>query len=416
MDVLPAYLSLEHLGDELVVLGVSEIRIAERADRDQVIETADGPVRARPGDFIVSMPSGERYPIQACIFFGGYEILSVVGRWFVGRRLRTARRAWPVTAPAIELDYGTDRGIVSASCGAWVYQSDEQDFGVINEDAYSATYEVVGAAAELTRCDWHARFARLTTAVILMPSLLIGISLLALTFPMIGTALLVVEAVLLLVGVGAVWWSRRAKWSLKAAVVAGRQIARDCQVAVAALGSPVSDRFPIVALWRAAQDTASGPAQLTPENLRNVKNMIDRWREYIRHESERHHRAESIVEALPWAAAILMLICMCWVLVTHDVDVKLFSIWLPSVVSTAHAWHWHGQVSQRAQAAIDMARMLRFVKTRLTALAPHDEIDPADAVREGEVIAALRMLCLCAAQHSLRELSLAAAEEAHVPV
>jgi hypothetical protein len=405
-----ALLSTKDLGQELVVLSTSEIRTAERAEQAIVVETADGPVRARLGDFIVSMPNGERYPIRPAIYFGSYEVVSVVGRWHVGRRLRHPRRAWPVRTAALEFDYGAERGVVSATRGAWLYQSDEHDFGLINEAAQRVSYAVVGTATELASRDWRARFTLLSSTLIGLPPVLIGISVLALSFHAVTDALLIVEALLLLLGAGAAWWSRRENWPLKAALVAGQQMARDYQAAVAALGLPTSDRFPMMTLWRAAQDDAAGQAPPTTNQLRDVKDLVDRTVDQLRKEAEGHHRAARFTGLLPWAVAFAMLACVPVLLATHHQGLKLFTIWLPSVLGAAHAWHWHRQVEQRAHAAGEMSRMLLFVKTRLVALAPREESD-----HESEVVASLRMLCLCVAQHSQGELCMAAAEEAHVP-
>lgn len=416
MDGLPAHLPAERLDAEIVVLGTSDVRAAERAEQAALIETADGPVQARPGDYIVSMPNGERYPVLPAIYLGTYEIISVVGRWHIGRRLRHPRRAWPVKSAAVDFDYGIGRGVVTAPRGAWIYQSGDEDYGVINESAQQTSYAVVGNAAEVTSRDWHALFSRLSTAVIWMPPVLIGMSLLALGFEELTDALLVAEVVLLLLGAGAVWWSRRQDWALKAALVAGQHMARAYQVAVAALGLPTSERFPMLALWRAAQDDPPVPARPDATRLRGVKDLVDHSVQELREEAESHHRMARLTSTLPWVAACVMLAGVPVLLATHHLGLKLFLIWLPSLLGAAHAWHWHHQVEQRAMAVQELARMLRFVKTRLVALAPRDDEPYPDATRDGELVAALRLLCLCVARHTQTELCMAAAEEAPVPV
>src|SRR6266849_6463543 len=89
----PTHLFKGELGPELVVLSVSIVRIAQRVGMEELVETADGPVRARVGDFIVATADGERYPIPPFVFFGTYRVLVRVGARFVGRRLLHARRA-----------------------------------------------------------------------------------------------------------------------------------------------------------------------------------------------------------------------------------------------------------------------------------------------------------------------------------
>src|SRR6266849_1935975 len=117
------------LGPELVVLSVSIVRVAQRVETEELVETADGPVRARVGDFVVTTADGERYPIPAFVFFGAYRVLGQVGARFVGRRLLHARRAWEVLADHAEFDYhaecdyGPGRGKVAAPKGGWIYRS-----------------------------------------------------------------------------------------------------------------------------------------------------------------------------------------------------------------------------------------------------------------------------------------------------
>jgi hypothetical protein len=56
----PAHRFRGELGPELVVLSVSIVRIAQRVQMEELVATADGPVRARVGDFIVTTADGER--------------------------------------------------------------------------------------------------------------------------------------------------------------------------------------------------------------------------------------------------------------------------------------------------------------------------------------------------------------------
>lgn len=406
---------LEGLGPELVVLTTGDIRLAERAQAPGVVETGDGPVRAQAGDFIVAMPSGERYPVHPAVYFGSYELISTVGPWHVGRRLLHPRRAWPVRAAAVEFDYGNGRGVVSAPQGAWVYQSADDDFGVIAEAAQPVSYVVVGTQAELARHHWHERFARLSALLIAVPPVLIGLSLLALMWPALHTPLLLLEALLLLVGAAAAFWSRHRQWALKAAVTVGQTLARDFQVVVRALHLPVSDRFPALALWRAAQEAAQGRDSAKPSDadlLREVKSLIDRTVDRLRTEVQAHKRATRLVKAMPWVLAAVMLVCVPALLLTHHLGLKLFvMIWLPALLGAAQAWHTHGQREQRALAAAELQHVLLFAKRRLVASA-----QPASPAALEEEAAVLRLLCLCVAQYTQRELAMAAAEEVHVPV
>src|ERR1022692_554495 len=83
----PPHLYKGELGPEMVVLSVSLVRVARRVETESVVETADGPVKARVGDVIVTTSEGEHYPIPSSVFFGAYQVLGGVGTRLVGRRL-----------------------------------------------------------------------------------------------------------------------------------------------------------------------------------------------------------------------------------------------------------------------------------------------------------------------------------------
>ena len=46
---------------------------AVRSEADEVIETLEGPLLARAGDWIVTGIAGERYPVKPDIFAATYE-------------------------------------------------------------------------------------------------------------------------------------------------------------------------------------------------------------------------------------------------------------------------------------------------------------------------------------------------------
>jgi hypothetical protein len=175
----PTHLFKGDLGPELVVLSVSIVRIVQRVELEELVETADGPVRARVGDFIVITAEGERYPIPPFVFFGTYRVLGRVGPRFVGRRLLHARRAWEVLSDDAEFGYGPGRGKVAAPKGGWIYRSDENDYGYINPDAKKKAHVVVGTVAELNSVDWEAQFRRTAAIMSWLPPAMTLIALLA---------------------------------------------------------------------------------------------------------------------------------------------------------------------------------------------------------------------------------------------
>src|SRR3974390_1823382 len=161
----PADLVDAMLGPELVVVSSSIVRSAQRVDSEMIVETADGPVSARVGDFIITTDEGEHYPISAFVFYGTYQILGAIGTRFVGRRLLHARRAWEVLSDRAEFDYGPRRGKIAAPQGGWFYRSDETDFGYINPDAKKKAHTVVGTVEELNGYNWAAWFRRGVSAL-----------------------------------------------------------------------------------------------------------------------------------------------------------------------------------------------------------------------------------------------------------
>ena len=143
------------VSEPIVVLSRSEIRNAEILETQQDFQTADGFVTGRPGDVVVTAYGGERYPIPRSVFFGTYEVIGQVGRRLVARRLIHTRRAWPVVSANAAFDYGKGRGTVAVMKGAWLYQTDDADFGVINPDVKHKGHTEAGTVASLSR-DWEA--------------------------------------------------------------------------------------------------------------------------------------------------------------------------------------------------------------------------------------------------------------------
>ncbi len=399
----------------------SEIRIAEQAVQPGVVVTTDGPVSVRPGDLIVSMPAGERFPILEPIYFGTYEVLSKVGNWFVGRRLLHPRRAWPIESAGAELDYGAGRGWVSGARGDWIYQSDDDDFGLINSNASSQSYVVIGKASELGSAGSSVqRFNLYTSVVALLPPILTGLALLALHWygnhPALAKALLALEALLLVLGVWGAWYMRTRRWSLRVAIMSADAIARKYQIAAQALGVTASEFFPMMALWRAAQNEGTQAPPLSRKSVATLKKLIDESYQHILVDLEHHHRLERHADALSWFAAAVVLFCLGMVAFADQHSYKLIAIWLPSVVGAAHAWTWRRQSLGRVNAASEMLKELRFIKTRLVSLTSDASLDQPEGTSRPETLAVIRMLCHAIAQHSQRELRFTAAETAGIPV
>lgn len=407
-------------GEELVVLSTPEIRAAERSTERKTIETADGPVDARPGDFIVSMPNGERFPISAGVYFGTYEVLSSVGNWFIGRRLIHRRRVWPVTSSAAEFDYGSDRGSVAIDRGSWLYQSDESDYGVINATAAVTSHTLVCQESALKHADW-VRAVRWTDNVLgMLPVLLIALGVIALgvqaNSPNVALWLLASEGALLVAGVLLAWRSRSGRWHLRAAVEGGAALAREFQTVVAALGQRQSEAFPMMALWRAAQADSGSTQPPQQTSLSAIKERLNATIDRLTSDLHRHHKLERSVEKLSWIAAAVVLAALAAAATTHQSGYKLLAIWLPSVVGACHAWLWQRQIRERADSERELISTLQFARNRLMALTREARSAEEKSTAQTELIETLRFLCRCIASHTQRELKLHVSSETPVPV
>jgi len=419
----PSHLFKGELGAEIVVLSVSVVRAAQLLDAASDIETADGLVKGRVGDFVMMQANGERYPIRASVFYGTYQILGRVGSRFVGRRLLHARRAWPVKSIGAELDYGPGRGKVAAPLGGWVYRSDDDDYGFINAEAKKSAHIVVGNARSLERTNWKELFQRTVQIVSLLPPAMTLIALFAYKAAIsqdesLSQLLLGVEGACLVFGAGLVWWVRTDRWVLKAAVAVGTEVAREFQCAVELLGQKGSELFPSMALWRAAQSTEESVATgyLSPELLRRVKDQVSATYERVRTEIEAHHREEKRAARLSWISVMLVLCCLVYAGGTHSQIAELVAIWLPSVVGALHSSVWRRQIVNRIGAGREFLSELEFVRTQLISLVPNDRLDPNGGAQFESLRATLRMLCRAAAEHSQRQLQFAISEDPNLPV
>jgi hypothetical protein len=417
----PTHLFRGELGPELVVLSTSIVRIAQRLETEAEIETADGVVKGRKGDFVVTAAGGERYPIPAEVFFGTYEVLGNVGSRFVGRRLLHARRAWPIESAHAEFDYGPGRGRVAAPRGGWIYRSDEEDYGLINAEAKSKAHIVVGEATELEHANWEMRFRHGTLLSVILPPVLTLIALLAYSSALrleyvAAEALLVIEGICLILGIAAIWWIRRDRWVLKAALIRSTKFALTFQCAVGLLGQRESEIFPSMALWRAAQHDWPTVLSTSSDSIRNLKNQVYTVYDQVRHEVDTHNAAEKFAEKLAWVAALAVVGCIGYAVGSHSLFSELTAIWLPSAVGGVHALFWRRQLSRRINAGQEFLAELAFVRSQLVALLPEDKIDPKDAPAKEALRATLRVLCRAVAEHAQRQLQFALGEVPAIPV
>jgi len=412
----PADIFQGKYGDEIIVLSVSVVRSAQRLEADADIETADGVVKGRAGDFVITQSNGERYPILASVFYGTYQIIGRVGSRFVGRRLLHPRRAWPIESPHGELDYGLGRGKVAVPRGGWVYRSDEDDYGLINAEAKTIGHVEVGNAKSLERRNWKGIFRWAVRLLALLPPIMTMVALFAFRADhAVSRNLLEVEGGCLILGAAAVWWIRKDRWVLKAAVAEGMRFAVNFQSAAELLGQKRSDLFPGMALWRAAQTEESHVGFFSSQTLRQVKEQVYTTYEQVTEEMEAHHMEEKRAITLSWVSVIVVLCCIAYAWGTHDPYSELLAIWLPSAIGAIHASMWRRQIINRIGASREFLSELAFVRSQLMSLVPNDKLDDnnqhVEMLRE-----TLKVLCLAAAEHTQRQLQFAIGEEPNVPV
>lgn len=419
------------LGEALVALSRPEIRQAQRVAQATPMMTADGQVTGRPGDVRIRA-NNEEYPIKAEVFYGTYEVLGSVGEQMVVRRLMHTRQAWPITSDDAIFSYGPGRGDVAIARGGWMYQSDDDDLGVINREAYQRSHAVVGPAREQGACDWALRFRVAATALTFLPAGLTALGLAAFVAYAVGhqhglsKALLAIETLLLLAGAGLLFWMKRQRWMLRAAVQEGSRLALTFQCAVRLLGHRASAQFPGMALWRAAQSPQDGRADQSlsrggPEvdaDLTQLKSSLGKERAALLHEFHTHHQTERL--ALWAGMASLALICMfnAWlVFVSHSVALEVMVVWLPALIAALHAHNHRRQVAQRASGTGDLLAELQFVSERILADSAGGSASlHTDPQARNRLSAALAVLCKTIGAHTQARWRLALAEHPELPV
>jgi hypothetical protein len=205
------------------------------------------------------------------------------------------------------------------------------------------------------------------------------------------SALVVIETLLLMGGASWAWWIRAQKWTLKASVKAGLEIARHFQPAVELLGHAPSHDFPNMALWKAAQAA-----------------LLENMKKGIRY----HHHLERRATVATLAAVVAVIACnLCILQNPHHPYVELTAIWLPSLIGALYAFNFRKRTVQHIDTIRDFLLQLDFARVRI--YAPSEE-DPAVAQRLFQ--ANLRLLCKIVAQFSQREFQFALADQPQVPL
>jgi hypothetical protein len=402
-----------HVGSPLYVLTRPDIRNAEEIRDRMSFETIDGIVAARPGDVAITTRSGERYPILKHTFLGAYRIIGRVGPFIAAERLIHVRRAWPILSDDAVFDYGPDRGQVPAANGGWLYQSDDNDFGLISRQVTESSHTVIGPVSQLDSQKPHPQFARWSAALSWLPPLLaliaLGAAFTAKEAQQWSAALIGINSALLLAGAGMMYWMKVDKWLLKGCVWSGVQLSKRFQTAVELLGQTPSMDFPGMSLWRAAQ------CDISSEAVSSNGVLIERLKAEIGttlHELDRgirrcrlHERITNVGTVVTFA---LILATNLYLLISHRTPkpgmyrelLEITAVWLPSLISAMHSFNVRRHTNERIVEMTEFSRALIFVRTRLFSGQPGQDAE-GGLMRH---IANLQLICRIVAQHSQREL------------
>jgi hypothetical protein len=110
-----------------------------------VVQTAEGPVPASPGDAIVTGTAGERWPVPPGRFQATYRALppTVAGQAGIYMSLPNEIMGVPMTeAFDVLLADGTSR--LHGHRGDWLVDYGDGSFGVVSRAIFPDTYEIIG--------------------------------------------------------------------------------------------------------------------------------------------------------------------------------------------------------------------------------------------------------------------------------
>jgi len=410
----------------MYVLTRPDIRNAERVLKETVFRTSSGDVIGRPGERDIAVTQGdETYPIPRRVFYGTYEVINEHGAQMIARRLVHVRIAREVTSADAEFNYGGASGIVSVDRGGWLYQSDDDDEGMVSRDRKRVGHVEVGPIKEVDNAPWPTRFRLANAFLTFLPPVLTALALLSLEashspstewFARTGPA---IETALLLLGLGVAVWIRSQRWALKAAVSAGMKVSQQFQVAAEILGEGASQRFPQMTLWRAAQM----PPRPDPATLYSAQN-VERFTQLRKHLGETQDEINQGIERNDWIerageGAELLAVTMAvgfnlyllfW---SESTVIELASLWLPSLIGAFHALRSHRRTAERIPLLTDFAKQLKYVKTRLQAL--HDWRPDESPEMSAERESVLRFTCKIIGQYCQAELQQAMNQHPDLP-
>jgi hypothetical protein len=118
------------------------------AATDGVVQTAEGPVRYKPGDALVTGQAGDTWPIEQSQFLDSYEPVLPLARGTDGEYRKRPATVWarrmeePFT---VRVGHAADA--LTGRPGDWLLQYDPDRYGVVAEDIFSSTYRLLDASS-----------------------------------------------------------------------------------------------------------------------------------------------------------------------------------------------------------------------------------------------------------------------------
>lgn len=109
-----------------------------------LIDTLEGSVRAEAGDAVITGVRGERWPVSSTRFAELYEPVLMTRMGEDGRYRRRAGmvRTTRLTQP-LSLFLPDEQGALSGNAGDWLVQHTDGSFGIVADDIFERTYELV---------------------------------------------------------------------------------------------------------------------------------------------------------------------------------------------------------------------------------------------------------------------------------
>lgn len=140
--MIPANPDLSQLPNAVQVFKKPIPVTAAFAESDGVCSTLEGNVRFRTGDAILTGVQGEQWPVRREKFLATYEPCDGTTSGMPGLYIKKKILVW-----ALELDQpyqvkvGWQSDELKGSLGDWLIQYGEGDYGIVNQNIFSETYD-----------------------------------------------------------------------------------------------------------------------------------------------------------------------------------------------------------------------------------------------------------------------------------